>query len=53
MNTQEKRMPRLRGVSFVDAINLRASTFYQYFSSLIITATVNNSVTELSTGLGN
>ena len=27
MSTQEERMPRLGGVSFVDAINLRARTF--------------------------
>ena len=50
MSTQEERIPRLRGVSFVDAINLHACTFYRYFVALIITVTSNNSVTELSTG---
>lgn len=48
--TQEERIPRLRGVSFVDAINLHACTFYRYFLVLIITVTSNNSVTELLTG---
>ena len=31
--TQEERIPRLRGVSFVDAINLHACTFYRFFNN--------------------